>query len=106
MDAATRLALDLGMHRQEFAEQNGEGDAVLEESWRRTWWQVYIADAFFAAMARANTFPTCNVDVTVALPCEEEEYEAGVSFQPPIILNDFAVPQMNSYPLTNPPNFR
>lgn len=87
--AATRLALDLGMHRREFAGQNGKGDAVLEESWRRTWWQVYIADAFFAAMARANTFPTCNIDVTVELPCEEEEYQAGVSF--PISLQQFPI---------------
>lgn len=90
MDAATRVALDLGMHRLEFAEQNGKGDAVLEESWRRTWWQVYIADAFFAAMARKSTFTTCNVDATVALPCEEEEYEAGVSFRSPIPLHYFA----------------
>jgi len=86
MNAATHLALDLGMHDRKFAEQNGNGDAILEESWRRTWWQIYVADAFFAAMARANTFPTCNVNATVELPCEEEDYEAGVSYPVCLIL--------------------
>jgi hypothetical protein len=99
MDAATRLALDLGMHRRQFAEQNGKGDEVLEESWRRTWWQLYVVDAFFAAMARANTFPTCNVDATVDLPCEEDEYEAGVSY--PIFSRTFLAMHSIQWLFTN-----
>lgn len=51
----------------------------MEESWRRTWWQVYITDAIFAAIWREAAFPTRVVDVSVQLPCEEENYEAGVS---------------------------
>ena len=83
LNTAVRHALDLGMHRSKFAELYGNGDRVLEESWRRTWWQIYVVDAFFAAIARANTFETCNVDASVELPCEEEEYEAGVSYPSP-----------------------
>jgi hypothetical protein len=79
MDAAIRTALDLTMFRRQFAVDNGEGDAVLEESWRRTWWQVYITDAIFAAIRREAAFPTREVDASVELPCEEEGYEAGVS---------------------------
>jgi hypothetical protein len=79
MDAAIRIALDLTMFRRRFAVENGEGDAVLEESWRRTWWQVYISDAIFAAIRREAAFPTREVDVSVELPCEEEDYETGVS---------------------------
>jgi hypothetical protein len=79
MHVAIRTALDLGMFRRQFAVENGEGDPVMEESWRRTWWQVYIADAFYAAIRREVAFPTREVDISVELPCEEQDYEAGVS---------------------------
>ncbi len=79
MDAARRTALDLAMFHRQFAVENGEGDKVLEESWRRTWWQIYITDATFAAIRREAAFPTREVEVLVELPCEEEDYEAGVS---------------------------
>lgn len=40
LDRAIRDGFDLGMHRRPFAAENSAGDPVLEESWRRTWWQV------------------------------------------------------------------
>lgn len=87
MDAAIHAALDLAMFRHQFAIENGEGDAVLEESWRRTWWQLYIADAIFAAIRRETAFPTSEVDVSVELPCEEEYYESEVRLSiPPRLL--------------------
>lgn len=79
MDSAFWAASDLGMFRREFATENGEGDPVLEESWRRTWWQVYIVDAYFAVITRTPTFLAHGVETTVNLPCEENEYESGVS---------------------------
>ena len=79
MDRAICLALDLNMHRQEFALTYGQGDPVVQESWRRTWWQIYIVDAYYAAMKSATTCTTSDVDVTTELPCEEYEYESGVS---------------------------
>lgn len=80
MDTAIRLALDAGMHRHEFAADHGNGDAVLEECWRRTWWQVYILDAYYSAIKRTADFPTYHVDATTDLPCEEDEYERGVRY--------------------------
>lgn len=79
MGIARQLALDLGMHHREFAIDHGNGDPVLEESWRRTWWQVYIVDAFFSAIRRSADFPSYHIEATTDLPCEEEEYERGVS---------------------------
>lgn len=38
---AQNLALKLGMNKREFALLNGNGSDVLEESWRRTWWELY-----------------------------------------------------------------
>ncbi|OQV02663.1 Fungal specific transcription factor domain-containing protein [Cladophialophora immunda] len=77
MDAAIRIALQLSMNQADFAVNHGEGDPVIEESWRRTWWQIYIIDAHYAAIRHAMTFPTNEVDITTELPCDEEAYESG-----------------------------
>ncbi|PTB78858.1 hypothetical protein M440DRAFT_1352697 [Trichoderma longibrachiatum ATCC 18648] len=77
MNTAIQLALDFGMHRREFAVDHGDGNPVLEECWRRTWWQVYIIDAYYAAIKRNADFATFHVDATTDLPCEEDEYERG-----------------------------
>ncbi|KAL7919751.1 hypothetical protein ACQKWADRAFT_315361 [Trichoderma austrokoningii] len=82
MGMARQLALDLGMHRREFAAGHSNGDAVVEESWRRTWWQVYIVDAFYSAIRRKADFPSYHIEATTDLPCEEEEYERGTIPRP------------------------
>ena len=79
MSTAVRHALELGMHRREFAFEHGRGDQVLQECWRRTWWQIYSIDGAFAGTTGAKTFVTMDVDATTDLPCEEFEYESGVS---------------------------
>ena len=83
LDNAIRTALGLGMHLREFATLQGNGDPVLEECWRRTWWQIYINDMHFAASSHAPTFTTSGILTTVELPCEEHEYESGVSHEHP-----------------------
>jgi hypothetical protein len=42
------MAVALGMNKKAFAQDYGEGNSVLEESWRRTWWVIYITDAHIA----------------------------------------------------------
>jgi hypothetical protein len=76
---ATDLALSIGMDQKDFAVQNGEGDSVLEESWRRTWWWLYMADAAFAAIGHRLIHRLQSSDFVVDLPCEDWEYEDGVS---------------------------
>lgn len=83
MDAAVRLGLDLQMFRQDFAEKHGSQDAVLTECWRRTWWTLYMVDAFYAGTLGTMNFATVDVVATVDLPCEEWEYEQGVSSSSP-----------------------
>lgn len=78
MDRAIELALELEMYSQSFAAKHGHGDSVLEESWRRTWWQLYVVDSWYAAMKRVWPYPTYHVNATTELPCEEKEYESGV----------------------------
>ena len=79
LEEAIRLAVELRMNRKEYAVQHGHQDAILEECWRRTWWQIYITDAHIAGSTHTFPFRTSRIDATVDLPCEEHEYEAGVS---------------------------
>ncbi|KAI1323915.1 hypothetical protein F5Y16DRAFT_403016 [Xylariaceae sp. FL0255] len=88
IDAAIKIVIDLGMNRRNFATNNAQGDNVLRECYRRTWWQVFIIDAYYAAIMRSHTFPLCEVDTDVELPCEEEEYESG-SIPHPKSLEEF-----------------
>ncbi|GKT42543.1 uncharacterized protein ColSpa_02724 [Colletotrichum spaethianum] len=88
MDLAVRLALDLDMFQQEFATAHGAEDPVLAESWRRTWWQLYIIDAYYAGTLGTMNLTVVDVDATVELPCEESEYESG-NIPKPKTLSDF-----------------
>jgi hypothetical protein len=76
---AVKLAVDLNMFRQEFASDRGAGDPVLMECWRRTWWMLYIVDAYYAGTLGTMNFAVSDIDATVDLPCEEHEYESEVS---------------------------
>lgn len=78
IDHAINIALSISMHSRDFATANGLESPVLEESWRRTWWQLCIVDAYYAAMLHQISPLMRRPDITTALPCEESEYEAGV----------------------------
>ena len=80
LDKAMDIALSIKMHHQEFAVENGEGDSVLQESWRRTWWSLYMCDVLFAAINHCPTHRMRGISEGVELPCEDAEYEAGVSY--------------------------
>ncbi|KAF2110455.1 hypothetical protein BDV96DRAFT_202238 [Lophiotrema nucula] len=77
LDEAIRGASDLGMHKAEFAVQHGLGDPMLEESWRRTWWQLYVTDAHIAGSTHSYPTKTVALKITADLPCEEAFYESG-----------------------------
>lgn len=79
LELAVSIALSLGMSRQEFATTHRAGDPVLAESWRRTWWSMYIVSAYHAGTLGTLNFTVMEVNATVDLPCEELEYETGVS---------------------------
>jgi len=85
IDNAIRLALDLQVHHEEFALEHGADDPVVRESWRRTWWMLYIIDAYYAGTLGTMEFQVLDVDATVGLPCEEQEYESGVRCHTPLL---------------------
>ncbi|KAM5490602.1 hypothetical protein MaudMau93_002406 [Microsporum audouinii] len=77
LDETIRIALDLEMHLDSFAQRYGENNRLLEESWRRTWWQLYVVDGHVAGSTHTFPFRTSHIQPTTALPCEEELYEKG-----------------------------
>ncbi|KAF2459203.1 hypothetical protein BDY21DRAFT_203329 [Lineolata rhizophorae] len=74
---AIATALDIGLNQANYAVMHGGGSRIIEESWRRTWWQLYIVDALFAGFNRKQTFQLQNVTANVPLPCEEADYMSG-----------------------------
>lgn len=86
MDAATSLAVDLKMYLSDFAASHGRDDPVLKECWRRTWWMLYIVDAYYTGTLGTMNFRVVDIAATVDLPCEEREYESGVSIGTPSFL--------------------
>jgi hypothetical protein len=75
---ASDLALELGMHRKEFATDHSDGIPMLEESWRRTWWELYTLDGMLAGVCPLHDFDLYDTESDVPLPCEESEYNSGV----------------------------
>jgi hypothetical protein len=59
---------------------HGEGLAVLEESWRRTWWEMYVLDGMIAGVHERSSFRLNEMPFEVLLPCEEHEFVSGVSY--------------------------
>ena len=78
LDKASNIALEIGMQFKYFATTHGNGDSVLEESWRRTWWGLYVVDGIFQVIQRSAYFALWHVQADVDLPCEEIDYASEV----------------------------
>lgn len=78
LNEAITIALEIGMNRAEFAAENGRGESTMEESWRRTWWELYVVDGMVAGVNQAKSFRLFTQPADVALPCEEATFRQGV----------------------------
>ncbi|KAM3553124.1 hypothetical protein ARSEF4850_007058 [Beauveria asiatica] len=70
-----QMALSLGMNYSQFMTESKTRFRVLDESWRRTWWELYVLDGMFAGAHRATTFSLLDVPNDVGLLCEDDDYE-------------------------------
>ncbi|APA09594.1 hypothetical protein sscle_05g043640 [Sclerotinia sclerotiorum 1980 UF-70] len=75
LDRDICMALEIGMNHQNFA--GLERDSVLAESWRRTYWGLYVLDGIFSGIACASCFILSAVETHVDLPCEDHEFDSG-----------------------------
>ncbi|PNP79297.1 hypothetical protein FNYG_07373 [Fusarium nygamai] len=83
MGDAIDISIQIKLNSDPFAATNGQGIPVLEESWRRTWWELYVVDALMSGVHQTNTFVLYDVPTDVGLPCEESQYLTG-QIPPPI----------------------
>lgn len=79
LDMATSIAMELCMNMKEFAVAYGEGNPVLEESWRRTYYFLALTDQHFSIIVNNPMCSLMNVPNLADLPCDDEFYESGVS---------------------------
>ncbi|KAI1187407.1 hypothetical protein F5B17DRAFT_319987 [Nemania serpens] len=83
-----RIAIALGLYTRPFAATHGCGNPRLEESWRRTWWDLFVVDGMIAGVHRQTNFLLYQFAADVGLPCEEHEYLSG-KIPRPMYLEDF-----------------
>ncbi|KAK3938487.1 hypothetical protein QBC46DRAFT_389978 [Diplogelasinospora grovesii] len=83
-----RFAIEIDLNKREFAAMHGHGSPVLEESWRRTWWDLYVCDGMIAGVHRVTNFLLFDIQTDVGLPCEEQQYLTG-RIPPPLYMEDF-----------------
>jgi Fungal Zn(2)-Cys(6) binuclear cluster domain/Fungal specific transcription factor domain len=75
MGQAIDLALGLKMYQRDYSFRAGHGDPTLEESWRRTWWELYTISCLLTTLTGpAAIWPLRDVQSDVPLPSEEESY--------------------------------
>ncbi|KAJ5355161.1 uncharacterized protein N7496_012373 [Penicillium cataractarum] len=104
METAMRLAIDLRMSDYEFLLKHGGNDSVVQESWRRTWWMLFTVDAYYAGTLGTMNFEVLNIGTSVALPCDESDYELGLTqaqeIPEPKTLRDFDCREFTSDDIT------
>ncbi|KAE8552084.1 hypothetical protein TMatcc_002095 [Talaromyces marneffei ATCC 18224] len=68
--SATSLALKLGMHRYSFSVVHGYGSPLLEEMWRRCYWELFVVESLLCALIEESA-ELYRVASDVPLPCDE-----------------------------------
>ncbi|KFY14410.1 hypothetical protein V492_02632 [Pseudogymnoascus sp. VKM F-4246] len=77
LDRAISMALRIGMNSEDFAISNADGCTILAESWRRTWWYLYLTDGIFSGIRHLESFELRDIKSDVNLPCEDSNYNSG-----------------------------
>ncbi|KAI1815976.1 N-terminal binuclear Zn cluster-containing/DNA binding domain-containing protein [Poronia punctata] len=85
---AERVAMETGLYTRAYATTYGCGNPRMEESWRRTWWDLFVVDGMIAGVHRQTNFLLYDIVADVGLPCEEHEYLSG-KIPRPMYLEDF-----------------
>lgn len=86
---AIGMAINLGMHTKDYATLNGGSSPCLEESFRRTWYELFVVEGMMSAIHRKPTMKTRSVVQEVFLPCEDSTYTDGVCFSAQSTLAQF-----------------
>ncbi|KAI0016301.1 N-terminal binuclear Zn cluster-containing/DNA binding domain-containing protein [Xylariomycetidae sp. FL0641] len=83
-----RVAIEIGLYTRAYATTHGSGNPRMEESWRRTWWDLFVVDGMVAGVHQQTNFLLFDIVADVGLPCEEQQYATG-DIPRPMYLEDF-----------------
>ncbi|EED14818.1 hypothetical protein TSTA_042900 [Talaromyces stipitatus ATCC 10500] len=72
------LALNLGMHTQSFAVAHGHGSPMLEEMWRRCYWELFVVESLLCALVEESA-TLYEVGSDIPLPCDEGMMDVHIS---------------------------
>ncbi|KAI1075378.1 hypothetical protein F5B20DRAFT_386459 [Whalleya microplaca] len=71
-----RIAIEIGLYTRGFATMHGAGNPRLEESWRRTWWDLFVVDGMVAGVHRQTNFLLYDIVAdTIPRPMYLEEFD-------------------------------
>ncbi|KAJ6095460.1 Transcription factor [Penicillium sp. IBT 16267x] len=89
LSRAIDIALELGMHREDYATKFSAGREYEAESLRRTWWELFIWEIYMATIQTKSNLRCTDVFSLVWLPCEELAYASLRSLPEPKYLASF-----------------
>ncbi|KUL86547.1 hypothetical protein ZTR_04241 [Talaromyces verruculosus] len=82
--AVTMVASQLGMQSGSFAGNNSHGNAIFEESWRRTFWELFVVVHLFKTFSGQHSCDDIQWSgygdediMRMDLPCDEASYSAA-----------------------------
>ncbi|KEQ90914.1 hypothetical protein AUEXF2481DRAFT_70690 [Aureobasidium subglaciale EXF-2481] len=90
LQLAIDLAIDLGMNTTVFATSNANLSPCLAESFRRTWWELFVVEGIMSAVHRRPSMRTASVVSGALLPCEDFTYADGACFSGSPSLSQFS----------------
>ncbi|KAI9036333.1 fungal specific transcription factor domain-containing protein [Aspergillus affinis] len=73
LNRGMQMAIELGMNRRSFAAT--EPDPAWAESWRRTYWGLYITDVIIAGFWHETNISFCDNESDVDLPSDDAAFE-------------------------------
>ena len=90
LENAIQIALRIGMNRQSYATTHAPSDPTLQETWRRTFWTLFIIDGLVTAIGgQSESFRLKEVFCDVPLPGEDHDYADLKSSPNPPSLDSF-----------------
>ncbi len=90
LELAIQVALRIGMNGHMYAFTQGQNNFTLQESWRRTWWSLFITNGLVTAIGgQEQPFRLHDVYSDIPLPGSCEDYDKCQSTPQPRGISDF-----------------
>ncbi|RAK99642.1 Zn(II)2Cys6 transcription factor [Aspergillus ibericus CBS 121593] len=90
---AIQLACRLGMNSTSFARAHSRGSPILEESWRRTYWELVVVEGIMSAIGGGGIMSSPKwINHDMQLPCDENAYNSEQTLQQPPSLSTLPDP--------------